>query len=142
MEVRIFSTAEPAYRSSLELRNRCLRIPLGRDVFKEDLSDEKNQMHFGLFEEGRLLACVILKPLGDGSVKLRQMVVEEAVQCQGLGKELIQGMERLAKERGVESIEMSARISAQGFYEKMGYRCEGGIFQEVGLDHVKMTKGL
>ncbi|MGD9127080.1 MAG: GNAT family N-acetyltransferase [Planctomycetia bacterium] len=142
MDVKIFSTAEPAYRDSLELRNRVLWGAVGLDIFKADLSDEVDQLHFGLFEGKQLLACVILKNLGEGSAKLRQMAVVKTLQNRGLGTQLIQGMEALAKERGIKSIEMAAQMRAKGFYEKVGYNAEGPIFQEVGIDHIKMIKSL
>ena len=140
MEIRTFSTTDQEYQASLELRNKYLRIPLGLDIRNEDLSDEVNQTHFGLFEGRRLLASVILKDLGNGLVKLRQMVVDEKVRGKGLGRKLIQGMEKLAKRKGVKNIEMSARFTVKGFYEKSGYRAEGGIFEEVGISHIKMKK--
>ena len=51
-------------------------------------------------------------------------------------------MELIAKEKGYTSIEMSARKAAADFYRKLGYLQEGGIFKEVGIDHIRMTKSI
>ncbi|MCG8584072.1 MAG: GNAT family N-acetyltransferase [Pirellulales bacterium] len=142
MHVKLFTTHEPAYQQSLGLRNRHLRIPLGLDVFDEDLDAEKEELHIGLFDGETLLGSATLKDLGDGVVKLRQMVVDESRQGQGLGRKLIEGMESIAREKGFACIEMAARITARGFYENLGYTSEGESFLEVGIDHIRMVKRL
>jgi predicted GNAT family N-acyltransferase len=119
-----------------------LRIPLGLNVYDEDLREEKCQIHLGLFDNNTLLASVILKDLGNGIAKLRQMVVDESRQGEGLGKKLIHGLELIAKDRGFSRIEMAARSEASGFYRKMGYLPEGRIFKEVGIDHIRMFKSI
>jgi predicted GNAT family N-acyltransferase len=37
---------------------------------------------------------------------------------------------------------MHARIGAEGFYARLGYKPEGPIFEENTVPHVKMTKRL
>ncbi len=142
IQIRPFDTDEKAYRSSLDLRNRLLRIPLGLNVYDEDLTEEKCQIHLGLFDNNTLVASVILKNLGNGIAKIRQMVVDEPRQGERLGKKLISSLELIAKDRGFTRIEMAARLEASGFYRKMGYLPEGRIFKEVGIDHIRMFKSI
>ncbi|MGD7652413.1 MAG: GNAT family N-acetyltransferase [Verrucomicrobiales bacterium] len=142
MEVREFRVDEPVYQESLDLRDRFLRIPLGLSIHDDDLTDEGGQVHVGLFDGGELVASVILKDLGGGCGKLRQMVVEESRQGRGLGRRLIEGLEDVARSRGFSFIEMAARLTARGFYEALGYVAEGDVFPEVGIDHIRMVKRL
>jgi predicted GNAT family N-acyltransferase len=49
---------------------------------------------------------------------------------------------KLALDKGYTKIMMHARDSALGFYEKMGYKIVGNMFNEVGLPHYFMEKEL
>ncbi len=137
-----FTTKDECYQKALALRDAYLRIPLDLSLADEDLTDEGDQLHYGLFEGGQLVACVTLMPIGSTKAKLKQMVVEQSRQGQGLGRELIEEMERLAKKEGIDRIEMAARCEAIGFYRNLGYSAEGDVFTEVGIDHMKMSKGI
>jgi predicted GNAT family N-acyltransferase len=41
---------------------------------------------------------------------------------------------------GITHLLMHARLSAVGFYQKLGYEKVGGSFTEVGIPHVRMEK--
>jgi predicted GNAT family N-acyltransferase len=129
-----------AYLASLALRERCLRRPLGLTLSDADLEGEDGQWHYGLFDDGALVACVILKPLDDSLVQLRQMVVDDRCRNCGLGRELIRAVEADAQTRGIRKITMSARYEVREFYEKQGYNAVGAVFQTHGIEHVQMEK--
>jgi predicted GNAT family N-acyltransferase len=131
-----------AYRQECELRHRVLRVPLGLSLHDEDLSQERLQTHFGLFDGGALVACVIAAPLSPTAAKIRQMAVSAEHQGQGCGRRIIAGLEAHLAARGVVQLSMHARLTAVGFYEKLGYARTGPEFTEVGIPHVKMEKRL
>ena len=54
----------------------------------------------------------------------------------------IRSIESALLDRQFETIELHARDSATGFYEKLGYRKQGLQFIEVSLPHWKMTKSI
>lgn len=130
------------YRQMLTLRESVLRIPLGLSLSAADLADEDRQWHFAMYEKNCLIGCVLVKPLGDGLAKLRQMAVSPTHQGRGTGQQLITAVEAALRERGCHHIEMSARQSAIGFYEKLGYRTTGPGYIEQGIPHVRMQKRL
>jgi len=128
------------FRQECELRNQILRVPLGLSLDELDLTNERDQMHFGLFDGESLLACVIAAPISATEVKLRQMAVAETVQRTGCGSAIIRCLEEQLLNRGFIHISLNARMSAVGFYRKLGYTCIGKEFIEVGIPHVKMQK--
>ena len=82
------------FRKECDLRDRILRVPLSRSLFDEDLSGEKDQCHFGLFDDdGGLLTCIIAVPLSSTHAKIRQMAVSEVFQNQGCGRQIIRNLE-------------------------------------------------
>ena len=88
------------------------------------------------------MACVVIKPLGDGLAKLRQMAVAEGRRGQGRGRELVESVEAALRDRGVRRVRMDARKIARGFYEKLGYTVEGDEFIQVTIPHFRMVKDL
>jgi len=69
-------------------------------------------------------------------------VVSPCFQGQSIGKTLIGSTEKILRQKGYKSIEMSARQTAIGFYEKLGYRTVGDLFMEIGITHIAMQKYL
>lgn len=129
------------YLESLELRNELLRIPLGLDIFEEDLEVEKEQIHFVMLEADKVEGVVILVPnIEPGKGKLRQMAIAERHQGKGYGSKLVQHLEHKARDLGMNRIRLHARDLAVPFYEKLGYQVVSEIFTEVGILHVAMEK--
>ena len=59
-----------------------------------------------------------------------------------MGQQLIAAAEAAAKAAGYTHIILHARTTATGFYQKLGYSIEGGLFKEVGIPHLHMQKQL
>lgn len=143
MNLRPIQYSSTDYHAEYQLRQQVLREPLGLNLADENLEPEKEQQHFGLFDDGGgLLACVIAAPLSSTQVKLRQMAVATAHQRQGLGRTLLSGVEAMLQARGVTVIILHARLSAVGFYRRLGYASHGKSFIEIGLPHMEMRKQL
>ncbi|MBD0335357.1 MAG: GNAT family N-acetyltransferase [Cyanobacteria bacterium Co-bin13] len=131
----------PEYGLACELRDRILRAPLGLTLSAQDLANEDQALHFGLFTaEDVLIACVVAALLDPLTVKLRQMVVEPAHQGQGYGKALLEQVEVVLQQRGVRRVVLHGRKTAIGFYQRLGYRVEGPEFVEVTVPHYRMEK--
>lgn len=130
------------YQQEIELRDRILRAPLGLTFDQQDLQAEADQLHFGIVQRQRLIACAVIVPLSAGSVKLRQMAVTSGRQRAGVGTRLIGQIEATLAGRGIERIELNARDIAVGFYQRLGYAKQGDPFTEVSIPHWKMIKSL
>lgn len=130
------------YEQACELRNQVLRLPLGLDLQTEDLSAESEYMHFGIEQEGQIVAYVLAVPLTAARAKLRQMAVAAAYQGQGIGRRLLKLVEASLNQKGIQVLELDARKEAVGFYEKLGYAVEGDEFISVTIPHQRMTKAI
>jgi predicted GNAT family N-acyltransferase len=73
---------------------------------------------------------------------MRQVAVFPKVQKQGAGTFLVNSSELIAKSLGYKKLELSARLPAVPFYERLSYTVDGEVYQEVGIDHMKMWKDL
>jgi len=143
MQIKQVQHGSDDYRGILDMRHAILRRPLGLDWSDEDLAAEAEQLHFGLFDDDDApIACVVIKLLGPDKAKLRQMAVAEPFRAMGNGRDLLQGVEAILHARGIRRIEMDARKTAAGFYEKLGYHVEGDEFIQVTIPHQRMVKDI
>ena len=124
----------------LELRDRVLRIPLGLSVRNDDLSQDVHDVLLVACRNSEVIGCVILHPIDNDVVRLRAMAITPEYQRKGIGQLLVEEAERTAREEGFLRIVLHARIVVAGFYEKLGYLRQGGVFTEVGIPHVLMQK--
>ena len=130
------------YEETVALRDEVLRNPLGLSYDPAELAGEKESFHLALREGNELVACLVLKPLDERCIKMRQLAVRESSQGKGCGRELVNYAESFVRELGYAEIVLHARETARGFYWKLGYVAEGDFFTEVGLPHLAMRKKL
>ncbi|MCB0647024.1 MAG: GNAT family N-acetyltransferase [Saprospiraceae bacterium] len=126
----------------MALRTEVLRKPLNMVFLEKDIAEEFDSHHIAAFFREQIVACLILKPVGQGIMKMRQVAVHADYQGKGMGKKLVAYSEMFALQHGVHKIELHARMTAVPFYLSMAYTVVGEEFLEVGLPHLKMEKRL
>jgi len=139
-QCRLIAHGSRAHEQMLELRHEILRKPLGIEFEPEELERERHDLLLGCFAEGRLVGCCILTAAAPGETRLRQMAVAADLQRGGVGTTLMRFAEAVARARGARRLFMHARVTAAGFYQKLGYRICRSEFFEVCIPHVEMEK--
>ena len=142
--IREIEFGSEEYVLAKNFRDTMLRIPLGLSGLSDvDLAGEDKQIHIAAFDGCVIVGTIVFKPLSDGLVKLRQMAVADSWQGKGLGRQLVEFCEDMLRSRGFKRIEMTARVPAQGFYERLGYSVEGDAFGGlIPLPTIIMVKDL
>ena len=135
-----FGTKE--YTQMLNLRQEILRRPLNMNLMDENLENEKHDILIGAFDEDMMLGCCLLTHIDNKTIQLRQMAVQDNLQGKGIGGTIMHYAENVARDRGYHKLMMHARISASGFYEKLGYHIVSDEFMEVSIPHFIMEKSL
>ncbi|HVZ42007.1 MAG TPA: GNAT family N-acetyltransferase [Candidatus Kapabacteria bacterium] len=130
------------YRETVALRDSVLRRPLGLHFTPEQLAAETGDIHLACYDGNALVACLILTPVDARTVKMRQVAVAQERQAQGVGRALVERSEHVARERGFAEVVLNARLNVVPFYERLGYECVGGVFEEVTIPHRAMRKTL
>jgi predicted GNAT family N-acyltransferase len=130
------------YEAALRLREAVLRTPLGLSFTSDELADEARCAHLGAFDEGRLVAILLLKPLNEHTVKMRQVAVQPGLQGRGIGAELVAFAESFARELGYKTMIAHARCTAVEFYRGIGYATSGETFLETAIPHILISKKL
>jgi predicted GNAT family N-acyltransferase len=78
----------------------------------------------------------------DNTVKIQRFCVLKQYRKQGKGKHILQEIEDYYKANKITKLELDAKFSVCGFYEKCGFEKVSDIFIEAGVEHVKMVKFL
>ncbi|MDX1912177.1 MAG: GNAT family N-acetyltransferase, partial [Saprospiraceae bacterium] len=90
----------------------------------------------------RIIGVLLLTPLINNEIKMRQVAVAPELQGKGVGAALVNASEEEARRRGFEKMVLNARETAVPFYLRLGYKKIGERFEEVTIPHYKMEKTL
>ncbi len=132
------------YQELLDLRYKILLQPLGLKFLDSYREQESTFLHIGCIENSteELIGGLILVPIDDEEIRMMQVTVDPVHQGEGIGRKLIEHAENVAKEIGYDRLVMHAMLSVVGFYEKLGFTQDGDMFEEKGINFVRMVKEL
>jgi len=85
---------------------------------------------------GRLLEHV------PGVAKIGRMAVRQTVRGSGVGHAVLDALLLAARQRGDREAVLHAQLSAAPFYGRAGFTPRGPVFDEAGIPHVEMMRGL
>ncbi len=142
IDIKEIDYGSKEYKDELELRNKTLRLPLGLDIYDEDLKGEKQDKHIGAFLKGKLVGVLILTRIDEDIVRMRQVAVHDSLRSRGIGRMLVEYAEDLSGSEGYKEIMLHARLTVTDFYKKLGYEISSERFTEVMIPHVEMKKKL
>lgn len=91
-------------------------------------------------QNGTLFPVATGRLLPDGHIG--RVAVLRPYRHLGIGKRVMFELEKQAKIRGMDKIELDAQLQAIPFYERLGYGPYGNIFTDAGILHRKMRKNL
>jgi len=140
MEFVWIDTKHPLYQSERKLRFQLLYQPFG--FFEmEELPTEEDSLHLVALKDHKVIGCVLFYPEGDTG-RMHQLAVADGHQARGIGTQLVQELEKHLQGEGYQSLYKEVRLPVIEFFEKIGYRPEGELFERSGLDHRRMKKDL
>lgn len=125
----------------IEVFVREQNVPLELELDEKDHSE--NTVHIGYFHDDKLIGVARLIDMDKDVIHIGRVAIDKNYRGKGIGRDLIIGCETTAKlilKREV-TIELSAQIQAEKFYESLGYyRVNNTIYLDAGIEHVDMRK--
>ena len=128
----------------LQLRYKLLRKPWNQPYeTSTDGNEEQNVNAYIEDDSGHVIACGRLQE-NEGKIgQIRYMAVDNPFQGKGLGKLIVDFLEKRAKELNLKAIELQARENALEFYKSQGYTVKERSFLLWGIiQHYLMEKKL
>lgn len=122
-----------------EFRWKMLRAPFGLERGSEKDQLEDVSYHIAArSDDGELIGVAKYKPYSESVAQISHIAVDESCRGQGLGKQMVAYLERVAKERSYQEVFLTAREYNIPYFEKLGY--ELGEEAESPLPDVKIFK--
>jgi len=140
LDLRELSSADEiadAYPLMRQLRDR-----VREETFAAEVQRQQRQGYrlFALFDGGRIVALAGVRrthTLARGEhLFVDDLVSAEGDRGKGYGRELMRGVAEMAKEAGLDRIDLDSRFTAKGFYEKLGFRFHTSIPCWIGVEEL------
>lgn len=99
-------------------------------------------IHLLARDEGRPVGTARLLAQGTTG-KIGRVCVLQDCRGTGLGAALIRaGIETFRQTAGIEAVKLGAQVHALGFYERLGFRPIGDVYDDAGIPHRDMVLAL
>ncbi|GAB1260041.1 GNAT family N-acetyltransferase [Aurantivibrio plasticivorans] len=98
---------------------------------------DPNAIHF-LVRDSNQSPVGCSRLLSDGQVG--RVAVLERLRRQGIGHALMQFVIRYAEEHAYPDLFLHSQVSAQAFYEALGFVAYGDVYEEAGIQHISMKR--
>jgi len=116
------------------------QVPPDLEVDEFDASWEACR-HFMLLDGSKPVAAGRYRMYDEHTAKLQRIAVLSSYRGHGLGRQLIELMEREISGHHISAIILDAQLSAEAFYRRLGYMTESEeTFLDAGILHVRMKK--
>ena len=120
-----------------DLRHRVMAPNRSFDAIK--LPKDEEGLHFGLFEDNKLISVISLFMEKDNA-QFRKFATEISEQNKGYGSILLNHIIEESIKNNVKNLWCNARLTALGFYEKFGFRAVSETWIDNEIKYVKMEK--
>lgn len=95
--------------------------------------------HVVLYDDQQPIATARLIPFPQsGYAKIGRVAVLAAYRQKGLGAKIMNALISAAMLKGISDIRLSSQCHASAFYEKLGFRAQGEVYLEEGVEHIMM----
>ena len=117
------------------------------EVFVDEQNVPEELEIDGLDNEAKhVLAFVDEVPIGTGRIlsdgHIGRLAVLKKYRRQGAGKLIMKELMKWAQDMSLEKVWLSSQWHAHSFYLDLGFVCVGEIYEEAGIDHIKMFRSL
>lgn len=117
---------------------------------REPVFVEEQGVPLDLERDGVDIACLHLlatsnngHPIGAARLapdgRIGRMAVLPPWRGRGIGKALLKAAMELAKQMGMDKVELNAQCHAAAFYRQAGFVQTGEVFMDAGIPHIRMV---
>ncbi|GEM_PF-859687 len=129
------------FKTAQHIREQALESAYNITIAETDLADDSTTIQFVIKDAENIIGSMGLKPAkSDGVWHINHIAVDPAYQGQNINGFLIRYCEGYARTKNGLKISHIARMSAIGFYEKIGFSTIGEEFYKYGASHVQIEK--
>ena len=138
MEIRVRNLEQDDFLALL--RSDLYPLIKERDTIYLEIVQQQREFCFIAEVPEKRFAGIIVAGRGASSAFIYHLWIHPDLEGLGLGTELLRHFEEAASRAGLEYVWCFTTESG-GFYRKLGYTDDQGIFSGSALDHVRKVKG-
>lgn len=117
------------------------------EVFVDEQNVPEDLEIDGLDDEAKhVLAYIDDEAIGTGRIlsdgHIGRVAVLKKYRGLGIGNSVMRELIKWAQQNKLEKLWLSSQWHAHSFYIDLGFVCEGDIYEEAGIDHIKMYRTL
>lgn len=141
IEIRVVNGTE-ALEQALKLRRQVFvheqKVPVELEY------DEYDQIaiHFVAVRGNNVIGTARLLSHSQFASRISRMAVTKNFRGRGIGRRLLEALEKEARKQGKVEIVLHAQMHACDFYRRSDYVVQGDEFVEANIRHIKMVKRL
>ena len=141
MEFKILNGAADDLRDARTVRDAVFVKEQGFSPEIEFDHYDKTAAHIVGYEHG-IPVCTARIFVEDGArpgfYHIGRVCVQKAARGKGFGEKVMRETLFQAKKAGALGVELGAQLTAEGFYEKLGFRRYGELFYDEAVPHIMM----
>lgn len=103
---------------------------------------EATALHIVAYVDGKLAGTARVFEEHPGIWHVQRVATLYPMRGQGIGRQLLAYIEKLAPGYHIQTLELGAQIQAKGFYENLGFQAFGDEFYDANILHINMKKEL
>ena len=103
---------------------------------------EATALHIVAYVDGKLAGTARVFEEHPGIWHVQRVATLYPMRGQGIGRQLVAYIEKLAPGYHIQTLELGAQIQAKGFYENLGFQAFGDEFYDANILHINMKKEL
>lgn len=130
MTVKIIDWNSEEYWKGILLRNKFLKTSAGKEWIKELPVNEEQDIHMAALIDGKVVGTLLLFKSSEAIAQIKQVAIDDQYQGFGIGKQLLEFAEKIADLMNFQSVFLTGRKQAWGFYTHLGYQSIGYAYSE------------
>ncbi|MGG3805966.1 GNAT family N-acetyltransferase [Metabacillus fastidiosus] len=138
MEIKIVTTdkqLEDAFNIRKIVFVEEQKVPVEEEI--DQFENEAN--HLVLYDGEKPVGAARFR-IVDEYGKLERICILKDYRNKGAGSLIMEYLEKLASQKGLDKLKLNAQTKAIPFYERFGYKTVSELFMDAAIPHVTMTK--
>ena len=111
-------------------------VPIELEIDEYD----KTAVHLAALEGDQVIGTARLIETGGDLIKIGRVAVAIPARQSGVATALMHRALEYATNHGITEAVLDAQVTVIGFYERLGFVAEGEIFDDAGIDHIRMRR--
>lgn len=140
MKVKIVNWNSENYWAGITLRNEILKTSSGKSWIKELPLNEKQDIHMAAIIDEKVVGILLLSKKSKAVGQIKQVAIDEHYRGLGIGRQLLEFAEKVAELMNFQSIFLTGRKQAWGFYNRFGYQSIGNSYSSGQVTLKKFEK--